>query len=955
MRLHGLWVAVCLWVVTVGATVTGGEISSTLQARLDSAKVGETVTVWLRPAQAADIGDVKARGQAAYHSRRERYRAVATDLKESARNSQRDLKSELESLEATSRVRNVKYHWLVNIVEAEIEVSALRELVARPDIEAVLEPPEVRLIAPARETLGGEVDDARAGVSENLKFIRADEVWAAGYTGKGRLVCTFDTGVEGDHPALAGGWKGNDGDHEAAWFDTHMGGEDLPHVIEDCGQASCNSSHGTHVLGTIVGHDDTSGDTIGVAPGAQWISAAVVDITGASIIDAFEWAVNPDGDLNSIDDVPDVINHSWGVVGVGCENIFYDLIEATEALAIVNIFAAGNDGPGTLTMRNPANRALDALDCFAVGNVDADNAVPVIHATSSRGPSECNGAIKPNVCAPGGAIRSCVPGGYGFMTGTSMAAAQVSGLVALMRERNPEVSVDEIKEAILLTAPDFGYALPNNDYGWGVIDCMAAINAVAPPSAHPHLRIYTFDCENGEPGDTMFGSLVLQNLGEAVTSVSVSVLEPPPEVDVISGTATFGTIAGGDTARAQNTLAFAVSLAVTAGTVIPLDVEVVGVGYIDTVVLYVPVAPTADRSLVTHEAGRVTFSLSNFGSFGLGPGSTFPLGGEGFRFDGSENCLHEGGLMIGVGPTMVSDAVTNFIGEPDGDFRVVSGGSFELNVSPDGAAEHSLARFSDQRAENPIGLEITQESFAFAVSPDDRLIILRYIISADEGRDVGDIYAGLYLDWDIVSWFQNAGGYELADRFLWTAYNNGSSLEHYRGVALLEGNLSSAMTAEGMMVYFTDDGFSEEEKYASLHDGLVSAQVYKQAQHDLVQVLAVGPFNLARGESDTVAFAIIAGDSYDDINAVAEAARLAYINLEDCCRLRGDVNHDGGSVQDIADVVWMVQYMFQGGPPPPCFDEGDINGDGGSVMDIADLTYLIEYMFASGPPPPECP
>ena len=64
-------------------------------------------------------------------------------------------------------------------------------------------------------------------------------------------------------------------------------------------------------MGVMIGYDSASDRHIGVAPGARWISAATIDLLGASIIDAFEWAADPDGDPNSIDDVPDVINHSW--------------------------------------------------------------------------------------------------------------------------------------------------------------------------------------------------------------------------------------------------------------------------------------------------------------------------------------------------------------------------------------------------------------------------------------------------------------------------------------------------------------------------------------------------------------------------------------------------------------------------------------------------------------------
>jgi len=74
-----------------------------------------------------------------------------------------------------------------------------------------------------------------------------------------------------------------------------------------------------------------------------------------------------------------------------------------------------------------------------------------------------------------------------------------------------------------------------------------------------------------------------------------------------------------------------------------------------------------------------------------------------------------------------------------------------------------------------------------------------------------------------------------------------------------------------------------------------------------------------------------------------------------CCAIRGDVDHSGVPPIDIADLVYLVDLMFNGGPAPPCSDEGDIDGSGVEPIDIADLVYLVDYMFNSGPEPPPCP
>ncbi|MFH1374377.1 MAG: dockerin type I domain-containing protein [bacterium] len=64
----------------------------------------------------------------------------------------------------------------------------------------------------------------------------------------------------------------------------------------------------------------------------------------------------------------------------------------------------------------------------------------------------------------------------------------------------------------------------------------------------------------------------------------------------------------------------------------------------------------------------------------------------------------------------------------------------------------------------------------------------------------------------------------------------------------------------------------------------------------------------------------------------------------------GDVDRNGAI--DVGDLTYLVAYLFQGGPAPPCPEEGDVDGSGG--IDVGDLTYLVAYLFLGGPAPPPC-
>ncbi|MDH3890339.1 MAG: S8 family peptidase [candidate division Zixibacteria bacterium] len=875
-----------LLTLTLIVSVQAGQVTDNLQAELAGANGDQLVPVWIQLDSQNGTALLKAAVSESDVSRAKRNRATVQQLKQTHSEQQQSLVATLRQLEAQGQVRNIKQHWMINLVEAEIKAGSIASIAAHDDVIMIHAKPRITSVLPDKVETAPPLS---TGVRDHLTAINADDAWAAGYTGQGRLVCSFDTGVDGDHPALSSNWKGNDGNHAAAWFDPRYDGQSTPRSISECGYSPCNTSHGTHTMGTMVGHDT---DTIGVAPDALWISAAVIDVTGTSIVDAFEWAANPDGDLNTIDDVPDVINHSWGVADVGCENLFYGIVEATEALGIVNIFAAGNEGAGgSETIRNPANRALDSIDCFAVGNVDMRSGPPTVYFSSSRGPSDCNGAAKPNVTAPGVSIYSSVPGGsYQAMTGTSMAAPQVAGLVALMRQKNPSATVEQIKTAILSTARDFGHSLPDNDFGWGVIDCMAALNALPAGNIDPNVRLYSFDHAPIAPGDTVRGTVDLQNSGQAVSDVSISLTSSEPLLSVITGTAVFGDIDEGEVLSSFQQIEVAVSEDAIEGDILSLDMQITGSGgYSESAHLYFLVEPNLERSIGTHDVGRIRFSLTNFGSFGLGDGQFFPAGGEGFTFDGSPDYLYEGGLIIGTDETHVSDGLRNAAGELDGDFGVLPGGNIAFVEPGPNGSQQMIARFGDHRAENPLNIEITQLSFAYPQDPFDDFIILQYAVFNNCPVSMGGIYVGIYADWDVVNFNSNAGGFASFDEFVWTAYHTGFTNSQPRGVMVLDGNLATALTHPGTLVSYSGDGFTEAEKYWALTNGTGSADIYADASIDLVQLIAVGPLNLIAGEVDTVAFALLAADDLSGMTDASDRARVAYNDL------MLDADDEGGS------------------------------------------------------------
>lgn len=864
---------------------SAADLSPELQATIATSQPDSSVTVWIRFRDTQSPAMLKSTIVAQGATRADRNRLAIARLKE-ATSTQQGVLDELAELRSTDRNVRYKSHWIVNVVEAELPINQLARVTGRPEVEAVYLRPTISAIEPIGYDATSFSPADITGVQSNLTHINAPAAWAAGYTGAGRIVCSFDTGVLGSHPALVNNWNGRNADSAASWFDP-LKQINYPHIFDEAGN---RKSHGTHVTGIMCGVDAASGDTVGVAPGAKWIAAGVIDIAGASVLDAFEWACDPDGDPNTVADVPDVINHSWGYQNVSCFPIFYDAIDATEACGIVNIIAAGNSGAAPQSVLNPADRALDSIDCIAVGNLNhrTDTLVP----SSSRGPSPCNLLIaKPNVVAPGDSIISCwSDGSYRSSGGTSMAAPHVAGLVALLRQKNPNATVDEIKTVILNTTKRTGFGtIPNNNYGWGEINCLAAVNALTGPTTQS-IRVADFRHDAISPGDTVEGTILLRNLGTQATSVTMSITGSNSALTVLDGSLTFGTIGLRDTVRSADSIRVVVSDTVTPGSILPIDVTVSGNGFNTPGRIYFLVEPPQVKAFTTHDVdgSRIRFSVSNFGAYGLGPNqfsSIFPLGGVGFDFDGNGNELYEGGIMVGNFATRVSSAVHSFLFDPDIDFQVAPGGNIQKYDPGTAAAQETYSAYIDANARTPLGLKITQRTYAFN-PPNDDFIIMSYVVRNVSGSTVSNLYFGLFLDWDIVNYNSNCGGNEPADGFAWIAYNNGVTKSDYRGIKLIGATPYTAGAARSDSIYppvslNPGPGFPTDEKYRILRSGTLYADINKNAQEDLFLIVSSGPFALASGAEDTIAFAILAGETFADIQDAAARANFNPTDVDD--------------------------------------------------------------------------
>src|SRR5262245_28719115 len=153
----------------------------------------------------------------------ERHETVVRALQERAAATQGPIKAHLESQRFTGAVNAYREFWIINAFRVEALPSEIVALAQRPDVERVYINYPIESIKPVGPAVPAQPVPVGSGPEPGVVAVRAPEVWAQGITGAGVVVATLDTGVDGNHPALASRWRGLDpqyvGHPQWAWFD----------------------------------------------------------------------------------------------------------------------------------------------------------------------------------------------------------------------------------------------------------------------------------------------------------------------------------------------------------------------------------------------------------------------------------------------------------------------------------------------------------------------------------------------------------------------------------------------------------------------------------------------------------------------------------------------------------------------------------------------------------------
>ncbi|WP_406863768.1 S8 family serine peptidase [Streptomyces sp. HUAS MG47] len=291
----------------------------------------------------------------------------------------------------------------------------------------------------------------RATLERSTQQVHAPEAWAAGYDGKGTKVAVLDTGADAEHPDLKGRIV-------------------AAQNFTDSDSADDRQGHGTHTISTVGGSGAASGGKKkGVAPGAELLNGKVLNDYGSGatswIIAGMEWAVAQGADVVSMSLGNPSETDCTDPMSIAAE-------ELAQNKGTLFVVAAGNTGPSLNTVSSPGC----APGVLTVGATDRDDSTAYF---SSRGPTTLSHTLKPEIAAPGVGISAAAAGGRGVyayqgMSGTSMATPHVAGAAAILKQRHPDWTAQQIKAALVSSAEN-GVPGDVREVGGGRLDVRAAI------------------------------------------------------------------------------------------------------------------------------------------------------------------------------------------------------------------------------------------------------------------------------------------------------------------------------------------------------------------------------------------------------------------------------------------------------------------------------------------------
>lgn len=715
-----------------------------------------------------------------------------------------------------------------------------------------------------------------------LNRINAFSAWKSVQSTDSILIAIVDTGIEQDHPDLKdviyynpgengtdkdGNDKSNNGidDDGNGFIDDWRGWDFWKYSSKSKGDndPTPSSSHGTHVAGICGASRNNRIGIAGLAKNAKLLAIKISDDSrGGSTYNGYH-AILYAAKMGAR-----IINCSWGGGGVSDADIQLLKIATSEYNTLV-VAAMGNESKYTIFYPASYER------CLSVSSSDEQN-LPS---------SFTNYHERVSVTAPGSNIYSTVMGkDYRKMSGTSMATPVVAGVAALVALKYPQLTADEIKHRIMLTADPTFYSKIATKYqgllGTGVIDAQAALDDDI-PNKYATTKAYKFSTNaidfDLKKGDFVELELDIVNLFDKLENITIEVSIDneknalSDKFKVEKNIYTLETLEKKQVAKVQ-------PFRVTLTDDLPIDTH-----------LWLLVKVKEGKEVLSQSYAKVHLNVSyldvqskNISATITSSGNIcytdYPanMQGRGFRYRPEDGeMMYEGAFMLAVvdgnNGSELWDMARNGSSGRNKRFYFTEKASKEVNSLFNCVS----SEFHTKAMEDKVGqFTIKQKTYAFHADEDANYIILEYNIKNTGTRSFEAVYAGLFLDWDAGdnTHFSRAK-YDKEHNFSYTGYENLSEIIPLAGSMIIGDvpiNYYPITNDDDIDGIYKD--FTDSKKLRFMTNAL--KKLSNDKADDISEVIAAGPISLASQQDTTFAIALLLGKTREEMIKTSKRARM---------------------------------------------------------------------------------
>ncbi|MEE9431924.1 MAG: S8 family serine peptidase [Melioribacteraceae bacterium] len=701
------------------------------------------------------------------------------------------------------------------------------------------------------------------GTQKYLERIKAKEAWDINTGSEDIIIAIVDTGVDWDHPDLANNiWVNEDElasdgvDNDNNGFIDDVRGWDFGGVsgTADNNPNEDKPDHGTHVAGiaSAVTNNGIGVSSIGFNSKIMAVKTSQNNIRSDNGLALIAYGYN--GIVYAADNGAKIINCSWGGYSYSIAN--QEVIDYATSKGALVIGAAGNDNKD---------------DLFYPASYDGVLSVAATNSNNDQRASFSNYGNSVDVAAPGASIYSTWSNDtYANKTGTSMSSPLTAGLAALVVNEFPSYTPLQIAEQIRVNADNIdsinlGFI---NKLGLGRINALNSLTNKNSKSVRLNNATLTDAGNNDEiyeSGEEVIIEINCTNYLLPTSNLQVTLETSSSNISITNGSFTVGSVT---TLGVFNNSSNKFKIKINENAQSNIDENLLITFTDGAKIGFDWISLNINPTYRTQHSGNLALTITSDGAIGF---DDYPnnLKGDGLTFEDGENVLFEGALMYGTSANNIVNTARNSNGgNSDNDFTAET--PFTISVPGTFADEEGVTIFNERN--NVLGISTKLNTYSFSNSPNDDYVILNYNFQNTTSKEIDSFFVGLFCDFDLGAKADNDFvGYNTTNNFAYVFDNDVESVSPNFAVALLNNESYNFFAIDNPTNIY--DGFSDEEKWSFISNGV--ANNFSTAS-DISLVISGGPYTIPVNNSITVAFAVAASDSLNELENIILQSRNNY-------------------------------------------------------------------------------